>query len=130
MKAPGTAYKNSVIGSDRQPAHMDQYADLPDTDEGDNGGVHINSGIPNKAFYLTATKLGGYSWDIAGKVWYDCLLDPTLKPFAAKQSNWGKCFGYFAGLTIKHAAKYTQSGKDVAGLIRQAWVEVGVNPTS
>jgi Zn-dependent metalloprotease len=80
MKAPGTAYKNTVIGSDRQPAHMRDYANLPDTDEGDNGGVHINSGIPNKAFYLAATSIGGYSWDVAGKIWYDVSLHTKRFP--------------------------------------------------
>ena len=124
MKAPGTTYKNSVIGSDRQPAHMDEYADLPDTDEGDYGGVHINSGIPNKAFYLACTKIGGYAWDVAGKIWFDCLLDPELKTFAADESNWGQVFAYFAGLTVKHAAKY---GDDVPATVAEAWQEVGVD---
>ena len=26
----------------------------------DNGGVHVNSGIPNHAFYLAATAIGGF----------------------------------------------------------------------
>lgn len=40
-----------------QPAHMDDYQDLPNTREGDWGGVHINSGIPNKgAFVLLTTE--------------------------------------------------------------------------
>lgn len=34
----------------------------------DMGGVHIYSGIPNKAFYLVATALGGHSWDKAGPI--------------------------------------------------------------
>ncbi|WP_322905968.1 M4 family metallopeptidase [Paenibacillus sp. SGZ-1009] len=34
------------------PAHMDDYKNLPNTEAGDYGGVHTNSGIPNKAFYL------------------------------------------------------------------------------
>ena len=62
MKAPGTAYDNPKIGKDRQPADMDAYKKLPNTSSGDWGGVHTNSGIPNHAFYLAATKLGGYSW--------------------------------------------------------------------
>lgn len=40
-----------------QPAHMNQYQNLPNTQSGDWGGVHINSGIPNKAFYLAATAI-------------------------------------------------------------------------
>jgi Zn-dependent metalloprotease len=39
-----------------QPAHMSQYENLP-IDQ-DNGGVHINSGIPNRAAYLIIQALG------------------------------------------------------------------------
>ncbi|WJP97501.1 M4 family metallopeptidase [Macrococcus bovicus] len=41
-----------------QPAHMNNYRYLPNTEAGDYGGVHYNSGIPNKAFYNTVTQLG------------------------------------------------------------------------
>lgn len=42
--------------SDRgwQPKDMTEYY----TGSGDNGGVHINSGIPNRAYYLIATAIG------------------------------------------------------------------------
>ena len=39
-----------------QPAHMDEYQRM-DEDE-DNGGVHVNSGIPNRAAYLIAEAIG------------------------------------------------------------------------
>ncbi|RKQ96284.1 protealysin propeptide [Kushneria sinocarnis] len=74
MAEPGSAYDDPVLGRDPQPGHMDQYVET----EEDNGGVHINSGIPNHAFYLIATALGGYSWERAGHVWYDTLLDERL----------------------------------------------------
>ena len=48
----------------------------------DNGGVHINSGIPNKAFYNVATELGGNAWEKAGTIWYSALRDPRVKPTA------------------------------------------------
>jgi len=41
----------------------------------DNGGVHINSGIPNHAFYATAMEMGGYAWEKAGRIWYITLRD-------------------------------------------------------
>ncbi|WP_346890010.1 M4 family metallopeptidase [Clostridium sp. UBA1056] len=41
-----------------QPAHMNNYQNLPNTEDGDWGGVHINSGIPNKAAYLVAQNIG------------------------------------------------------------------------
>ena len=69
MKAPGTAYDDPLIGKDPQPETMDDYKDTSE----DNGGVHINSGIPNHAFYLIATTIGGYSWDKAGNIWYKTL---------------------------------------------------------
>ncbi|MGI9546574.1 MAG: M4 family metallopeptidase, partial [Flavobacteriaceae bacterium] len=69
MKAPGTAYDDTLLGKDPQPFHMDNYVNT----SFDNGGVHINSGIPNHAFYLYAMMLGGKAWEKAGHVWYDAL---------------------------------------------------------
>ena len=71
MKAPGTAYNDPVLGTDPQPAHMKDYQKMTE----DNGGVHINSGIPNHAFYLVAIELGGYAWEKAGRIWYVTLRD-------------------------------------------------------
>jgi Zn-dependent metalloprotease len=69
MKAPGTAYNNNVLGKDPQPADMQHYVHTAQ----DNGGVHINSGIPNHAFFLVATALGGNAWVKAGQIWYDTI---------------------------------------------------------
>jgi len=66
MKAPGAAYNNRLLGVDPQPSHMKDYYAGPD----DNQGVHINSGIPNKAFYLVAFDIGT---DKAMKIWYQAL---------------------------------------------------------
>lgn len=71
MKAPGTAYDDPVLGKDPQPAHMKDYVRTVE----DNGGVHINSGIPNRAFYITALELGGNAWEKAGRIWYKTLTD-------------------------------------------------------
>ena len=72
MKAPGTAYMNDPdLGDDPQPSHYrDRYRG-----SADNAGVHINSGIPNHAFYLAATAVGGYAWNAVGKVWYQVMLN-------------------------------------------------------
>lgn len=80
MKAPGTAYDDPVLGKDPQPAHMDDYKNV----SYDNGGVHINSGIPNHAFYLVAIEIGGNSWEKAGRIWYVTLRDKlkALSQFA------------------------------------------------
>lgn len=44
-----------------QPAHMDDFVILPNTEPGDFGGVHTNSGIHNKAAFniLTAVDAAG-----------------------------------------------------------------------
>src|SRR5436305_5152026 len=51
MKEPGSAYDDPQLGKDPQPGHMRKYVETSE----DNGGVHINSGIPNRAFYLAAS---------------------------------------------------------------------------
>jgi len=61
MKAPGTA--NDF---DNQPDHMDNFY----SGSADNQGVHINSGIPNKAFYLTAIEIG---IDDCAIIWFETL---------------------------------------------------------
>jgi Zn-dependent metalloprotease len=66
MQAPGTAYDNKLLGKDPQPAHMNDYY----TGDDDNQGVHINSGIPNRAFYLVAMEVGT---DKAALIWYHAL---------------------------------------------------------
>ena len=47
----------------RRSGHMDDYVETTD----DNGGVHLNSGIPNRAFQLAATAIGGNTWAGAGR---------------------------------------------------------------
>ncbi|MEV5240761.1 M4 family metallopeptidase [Streptomyces cinnamoneus] len=68
MAHPGTAYDNPLKGRDPQPSHMQDYYAGPL----DNQGVHRNSGIPNRAFYLTAAEIGA---DEAGLIWYQGLLN-------------------------------------------------------
>jgi Zn-dependent metalloprotease len=113
MKDPGSAFDDRVLGKDPQPGHMDQFVD---TDE-DNGGVHINSGIPNKAFYLVATAIGGFAGDKAGRIWYESLRDPRLRPDAT--------FVQFARVTISTAERIYPGGTE-QGIVRDAWDRVGV----
>lgn len=114
MKAPGTAYKY-----DNQPDNMQDYQDLPDDNNprNDNGGVHINSGIPNKAFFLVATAIGGYAWEKAGKIWYDTL---TKKLSATAQ------FKDAAQATLASAAEFFKPGSDEEKAVHSAWKTVGV----
>jgi len=59
-----------------QPKHMNEYQNLPETPDGDNGGVHVNSGIPNRAYFLFANTVGK---DKAEKVYYKALTDYLVK---------------------------------------------------
>ncbi|WP_075735264.1 M4 family metallopeptidase [Streptomyces acidiscabies] len=116
MKAPGTAYDDDVLGKDPQPATMADYVKT----SRDNGGVHINSGIPNHAFYLFATELGGNAWEKAGQVWYDVLTGGELATDAR--------FTDFAKLTAA-AAKARYGDGDVHKALLGAWGQVGVSTT-
>lgn len=113
MKAPGTAYDDPAIGKDPQPAHMKNYYKGSE----DNGGVHINSGIPNRAFYLAAIEIGGYAWEKAGKIWYITLRD-RLRP----TSNFKRA----ANLTIAVAGELYSQGSREQNAVRNAWKQVGV----
>jgi Zn-dependent metalloprotease len=116
MKAPGTAYDNDMLGKDPQPADMAHYVRTGQ----DNGGVHINSGIPNHAFYLAATAIGGNAWVKAGQIWYDTIRDKSLKPSAN--------FAAFAGRTVANAGQRYGSSSTERKAIADAWSKVGVKP--
>ena len=117
MKAPGTAYNNNVLGKDPQPADMAHYVHTAQ----DNGGVHINSGIPNHAFYLAAMAIGGHSWEKAGQVWYDTQRDPQLHSMSQTVS-----FHDFATLTVSHAATRYGANSAERNAVFNAWHQVGV----
>jgi Zn-dependent metalloprotease len=114
MKAPGTAYDNNLMGKDPQPADMAHYVHTLQ----DNGGVHINSGIPNRAFYLVATALGGNAWVKAGQIWYDTICDPQLRPFSS--------FAAFAGRTIVNAGHRYGTNSVERKAVIEAWRQVGM----
>lgn len=115
MKAPGTAFDDPLLGKDPQPANMEHYVRTYD----DNGGVHVNSGIPNHAFYLAATRLGGYAWEKAGLIWYETLRDSQVRP------NTG--FRRFARRTVANAAALFGSGSAERRAVVQAWSGVGID---
>ncbi|MEO3938824.1 M4 family metallopeptidase [Dermatophilaceae bacterium Soc4.6] len=118
MKAPGTAYDDPQLGKDPQPADMDGYVDLPHDSQHDNGGVHTNSGIPNRAFHLAATGIGGRSWEGAGQVWYDVLTGGRLVKDAT--------FVAFATLTVDAATARFGAASTQAAAVQSAWSTVKV----
>ncbi|WP_224766370.1 protealysin inhibitor emfourin [Nocardioides campestrisoli] len=116
LAAPGTAYDDPVLGRDPQVAHLDDFV----VTEEDNGGVHLNSGIPNRAFHLAALALGGRVWERAGLVWYAALTGERVGP----RSD----FAGFAAATVEAAADLWDA--EAAGLVAKAWADVGVTATS
>lgn len=117
MAEPGTAYDDPMLGKDPQPGHMRDFIETRD----DNGGVHLNSGIPNRAFYLAATGIGGYAWETAGRVWYDTLCDSRLTNDAD--------FAAFARLTVSNAGRRFGAEARETQAINKAWEDVGVELT-
>jgi Zn-dependent metalloprotease len=114
MKDPGSAFDDPLLGKDPQPKHMNNFVRTFE----DNGGVHINSGIPNHAFYQVATLLGGYAWDKAGHIWYDALRDAGVKP------NTG--FRRFAQTTYAVAGRlYGPTGLERKA-VQEGWAAVGI----
>lgn len=113
LAEPGTGFSDLLLGKDPQPAHFSKYVYTWE----DNGGVHINSGIPNRAFYFTAAQLGGYAWEKAGKIWYATLRDAALRQNSSFKS--------FAQLTARNAVKLFD--RETGTVVKTAWRAVGVN---
>jgi Zn-dependent metalloprotease len=114
MKAPGTAYDDPVLGKDPQPGHMDDYVKTIE----DNGGVHINSGIPNHAFYVVATEIGGYAWEKAGQIWYKTLTEKLTERATFQQA---------ADLTYEAAGELYGVGSLEQQAVATGWAEVGIS---
>ena len=106
MSDPGTAYDDPRIGKDPQVGSMADFVVTTD----DNGGVHLNSGIPNRAFVLAARAIGGETWSGAGRIWYAALTSGL-----AADSD----FATFAAATVSEAGEH-------AAVVRDAWDTVGV----
>jgi Zn-dependent metalloprotease len=146
LKAPGTAYNDDVLGKDPQPSDMTGYVDTDD----DNGGVHLNSGIPSRAFYLVADALGGNAWDAPGHIWYDALTvgtplgsSPDGSQSAGSQPDGSQSvetahsgdalppnadFAAFARATESAAARRFGSDSAETRAVSAAWLTVGVRP--
>lgn len=117
MKAPGTAYDDPLLGRDPQPGHMDDYVHT----SADNGGVHINSGIPNKAFYTVAVELGGFAWEKAGLIWYKTLCE---------ELDQSSDFQAAADSTHRMAGALYGPDSEEQKAVYQGWSAVGLVPAS
>lgn len=110
MENPGKAYfKHPYLGNDPQP---DNYENRY-TGGKDHGGVHLNSGIANRAFVLAAKALGGHAWETAGKIWYDSL----------RQLSSTSTFSQCAKISVQVASDVSDNAKQA---VREAWRAVKV----
>jgi Zn-dependent metalloprotease len=114
LKEPGLAYDDAMLGRDPQPYHMDFYINT----QSDNGGVHLNSGIPNHAFYLLAQLLGGNAWEKPGQIWYNTMQEIN---------NMFATFNDWADKSVEVARDLHGSGSLEAILTRRAWRLVGID---
>jgi Zn-dependent metalloprotease len=116
MLHPGTGYNDPVFGKDPQPDNMRGFIHTHE----DNGGVHLNSGIPNRAFALTALAIGGNAWEDAGMIWYKTLL---RLPSTAQ-------FQDAADATFQVAGELFTSGSSQQQAVLDAWAQVGIRVSS
>ncbi len=93
-----------------QPSHMREYENLSINE--DNGGVHINSGIPNKAFYNYCQSVGK---DKAERVYYR-----ALSRYLTQSSRFTDC----RSAIVKSAQELY--GATEANAARKAFDDVGI----
>jgi len=106
MSHPGTAIKGT-LGDDRQPNHMSRY-------DKNNENPHLHCGIPNKAFYLASSRIGGGSWQKAGEIWTTALQEASQR----------ETFEMFSNRTADITKRlYGEREYDV---VRKSWFDVGV----
>lgn len=106
---------NSTQVLAQQPAHMSQYVNL--TADQDNGGVHINSGIPNRAAALIIESLG---LDASERIYYRAL---TM--YLTRNSQ----FGDARNAVEQAAVDFFGQNSNAASVVRQSFDEVGITAT-
>jgi Zn-dependent metalloprotease len=107
LKDPGSAVALSA-----QPDNMSHFY----TGSSDNHGVHINSGIPNKAFYLVAMSIGTFK---AGKLWFAALR--RLQPKSSFKDLYTALIASVPALVASHTVPVT-----TVAAIKTAFHTVGI----
>ena len=110
----GQGYDNAFWNG-QQMVYGDGDEDMPNWY--DTGGVHINSGIPNHAFYFVATEIGGYAWEKAGEIWYITLRDRLRR---------NSDFQDAADLTFQVAGQLFGNGSAEQQAVSNGWSQVGI----
>ncbi len=120
MDTPHSA-SNKGLTADDDPDHYDErYLGTQD-----NGGIHVNSGIPNKVFYLVAKggthhrggSMTGIGADAAEKIWYKALVS-----YMTSNTN----FSGARTATLNAAAALYGLGSTQYNAVGQAWTLCGV----
>jgi Zn-dependent metalloprotease len=110
--AGGRYDPRNPLGGVGQPATMAEYANLPNSRRADNGGVHINSGIPNHAHYLLAQAIGREKTE---QIAYRALTQ-YLNPSA----------NFVDAATASTRAAADLYGEADAAAVQQAFAQVGI----
>lgn len=121
MDDPHQASNYGYTSNDDPDHYSERY-----TGTGDSGGVHINSGIANKFFYLLSEggthHLGGtvtgIGKDKAARIWYSALTD-----YMTSSTN----FSGARTATLNAAAALYGSGSTEYNAVASAWSACGVS---
>jgi hypothetical protein len=117
-------FSNRVLRSIKNPplipGHPDHYDDYDDTNN-----IHINAGIPSKAFYLVSQggthsniEVNGIGHNIAAGIWYDAIIS---------YMNSGEMFSNMRIHTMLSALKDPfDYNSDYFVSVANAWAAVGV----
>lgn len=97
-----------------QPTYMSEYANMPNTREGDWGGVHVNSGIPNHVLYLAVSASSRGAME---QTWYRALTT-----YLTPRSD----FQDFATALQKSAADLYGANSSEAKAVKSALAQSGV----
>jgi len=101
------AYDDPILGKDGQPKHMKDFY----SGKLDHGGVHINSGILNHAFYSFVYRSGKKPFEEPLNIWWKAI----------QRTRAFDDFSGFAWNTIQVAG-------ELKGHLEAAWSDVGIVP--
>lgn len=111
LSDPNNGASKGDYNAGYQPKHYnDRYRG-----SNDNGGVHINSGIPNYAFYLIASN------DKVGLNKAEKMFYRALTKYLTSTSNFAQCRS-----AVVQSAKDLNYGNEVVSIIEKAYTDVGI----
>ena len=119
--APGylRSLSDPTKGIESLPTKMSEYQDLPNTYEGDSGGVHTNMSIPSHAGYLMSDGLeNSIGRDHTARIWYRALTT-----YLTSDSE----FGDARIATVQSAEDLYGPDSTEVAVVRAAWDEVEVS---